>query len=61
MIEGFEGYIGRISDLKWIYKGTQTLQMPYYGYHVMPLTDEFADAEGYKFINFGGNGSSLPM
>lgn len=56
MIEDFEGYNGRVSDMKWTYKGTQTLLMPYYKHNDMPLTDEFTDAEGYKFINFGGTG-----
>jgi len=56
MIEDFEGYNGRVSDMKWTYKGTQTLLMPYYKHNDMPLTDEFKDADGYKYINFGGKG-----
>lgn len=55
MIEDFEGYNGRISDMKWTYKGTKTVLLPFYNHNDMPLTDEFNDPE-YKFVDFGGQG-----
>lgn len=57
MIEDFEGYNGRVSDMKWTYKGTQTLLMPYYKHNEQALTDEFGETDGYKYIDFGGKGN----
>ena len=61
MIEDFEGYNGRISDMKWTYKGTKNILMPYYNHNEQKLaTDMPAEADGYKFINFGGQGGCFP-
>lgn len=56
MIEDFEGYNGRISDMKWTYKGTKNILMPYYDHNALQLTDEFKEADGYKYVDFGGQG-----
>ncbi len=60
MIEDFEGYNGRISDMKWTYKGAKNILMPYYNHNEMPLSDEFKESDGYKFVNFTGQGGCFP-
>ena len=60
MIEDFEGYNGRVSDMKWAYKGTKNILMPYYNHNELALTDEFKQADGYKFVDFGGQGGCFP-
>ena len=60
MIEDFEGYNGRISDMKWTFKGTKNILMPYYNHNELQLTDEFKDPSGYKFVDFGGQGGCFP-
>ena len=56
MIEDFEGYNGRISDMKWTYKGTKNVLLPMWNHNDLKLTDEFKDPDGYKYVNFGGQG-----
>jgi hypothetical protein len=56
MIEDFEGYNGRISDMKWTYKGSKNILMPYYNHNDLKLTDEFKDPDGYKYVDFTGQG-----
>lgn len=56
MIEDFEGYNGRVSDMKWTYKGTRTVIQPLWNHNDLKLTDEFADPDGYKYVDFGGQG-----
>ncbi|WP_353092029.1 DUF1329 domain-containing protein [Methylibium sp.] len=60
MIEDFEGYNGRVSDMKWTFKGTKNILMPYYNHNELQLTDEFKDPSGYKFVDFGGQGGCFP-
>lgn len=60
MIEDFEGYNGRVSDMKWAYKGSKNVLMPYYNHNELQLTDEFKDPSGYKFVDFGGQGGCFP-
>ncbi|RTL52255.1 MAG: DUF1329 domain-containing protein [Rhodocyclaceae bacterium] len=57
MIEDFEGYNGRVSDMKWTYKGTKNVLLPMWNHDELPLTDEFHDPEGYKFVADGGQGN----
>jgi hypothetical protein len=59
MIEDFEGYESRVSDMKWSYLGTKNVLMPYYKHNEMPLTDEYKDP-AYKFVDFGGKGNCMP-
>jgi hypothetical protein len=56
MIEDFEGYNGRISDMNWTYKGTQNVILPFYNHNDQALTSEFDDPEDYGFIDFHGKG-----
>lgn len=56
MIEDFEGYNGRVSDMKWTYKGTKNVLLPMWNHNELKLSDEFKDPEGYKYVNFGGQG-----
>ena len=60
MIEDFEGYNGRISDMKWTYQGTKDILMPYYKHSEVKLTDEFKEPDGYKFIDVGGKANCMP-
>lgn len=61
MIEDFEGYNGRISDMQWTYKGTKNMLMPMYNHNDMVLdTETHKDDEGYQVIAFGGKGGCFP-
>ncbi len=57
MIEDFEGYNGRISDMKWTYKGTKYILLPFYDHDKVPLTDEYHEKDGYKFVDLHGKGN----
>ncbi len=58
MIEDFEGYNGRITDMKWTYKGTKSVLLPMWNHNELKLaTDMPAEADGYKYVNFAGQGS----
>ncbi|HJW24714.1 MAG TPA: DUF1329 domain-containing protein [Rhodocyclaceae bacterium] len=58
MIEDFEGYNGRISDMKWTYKGTRNVLLPMWNHNELALASDLpAEADGYKYVNFGGQGS----
>ena len=61
MIEDFEGYESRVSDMKWTFLGTKNLLMPYYKHNEQKLTDEFKESDGYKFVDFGGKGNCAPI
>lgn len=57
MIEDFEGYNGRVSDMKWTYKGTKNVLLPMWNHNELKLaTDMPAEADGYKYVDFGGQG-----
>lgn len=57
MIEDFEGYNGRVSDMKWTFKGTKNVLLPMWNHDELKLaTDMPAEADGYKYVNFGGQG-----
>lgn len=60
MIEDFEGYNGRVSDMKWTYKGTKNVLLPMWNHNDLKLSDEFKEADGYKFVNYGGQGGCFP-
>ncbi|MDD2736843.1 MAG: DUF1329 domain-containing protein [Desulfuromonadaceae bacterium] len=61
-IEDFEGYNGRISDMKWTYMGTKTLLVPFYNHNDMPLDKEMykGDKDGFKMIAGTGKGGCFP-
>ncbi|AKU14414.1 OrfB [Azoarcus sp. CIB] len=60
MIEDFEGYNGRISDMNWKYQGTANILMPFYNHNDMKLSDEYKEPDGYKYVAFGGKGGCFP-
>ncbi len=60
MIEDFEGYNGRISDMNWTYKGTRNVILPFYNHNDQALTSEYKDPDGYEFIDFHGKGGCYP-
>jgi hypothetical protein len=60
MIEDFEGYNGRISDMKWTFKGTRNILLPFYDHNAMELTDEFKEEDGYQYIDYHGQGGCFP-
>jgi len=60
MIEDFEGYNGRLSDMTWNYKGTRTILAPYYNHNDMELAQEYAEPD-YKYIAYGGKGGCFPV
>ncbi|QHS11101.1 DUF1329 domain-containing protein [Sinimarinibacterium sp. NLF-5-8] len=60
MIEDFEGYNGRVSDMQWTYKGTKNILMPFYNHNDLSLTDEYKESDGYQYVDFGGQGGCYP-
>ncbi|SIQ03501.1 Protein of unknown function [Aromatoleum tolulyticum] len=60
MVEDFEGYNGRMRDMKWEYKGTRELLVPFYAHNKQKLAEEPKEADGFKFIDFGGEGACFP-
>jgi len=60
MIEDFEGYNGRISDMNWTYKGTKNLLLPFFNHNDMALATDLEESDGYQFIDFGGKGGCFP-
>lgn len=60
MIEDFEGYNGRVADMKWTFKGTRNILMPFYNHNEMKLSDEFKEPDGYKYVSFNGQGECFP-
>jgi len=64
MIEDFEGYNGRVSDMTWTYKGTVDVLLPFYNHNEMDLVDADPDdpeSDGYKFVGYGGQGGCFPQ
>jgi len=61
MIEDFEGYNGRISDMKWTYKGTQNILLPFFNHNDMPKDpDVYKSSDGFQMIAYGGKGNCFP-
>ncbi|GAA0789066.1 DUF1329 domain-containing protein [Marinobacterium sediminicola] len=61
MIEDFEGYNGRISDMKWNYQGTRYMLMPFFNHNELALDAEtHQDDDGYQVVAFGGKGGCFP-
>jgi hypothetical protein len=62
MIEDFEGYNGRTSDMNWKYLGTRNVLIPFYNHNEMELDQEtHSDDDGYQVIAFGGKGGCFPQ
>lgn len=61
MIEDFEGYNGNVSEMKWTYKGTRNVLLPFFAHNDLKLaTDLPEEADGYRFVNFTGTGGCFP-
>ena len=60
MIEDFEGYNSRLSDMNWTYKGTQNVLLPFYNHNEMQLATDLKEDDGYQFVEFGGKGGCFP-
>ncbi len=60
MIEDFEGYNSRLSDMNWSYKGTRNVLLPFYNHNEMTLSTEYKEDDGYQFVEFGGKGGCFP-
>jgi len=61
MIEDFEGYNGRISDMHWAYKGTRNVMLPFYKHNEQELTEDHKMSDGYQFVEYGGKGGCFPQ
>jgi hypothetical protein len=59
MIEDFEGYNGRNSDMKWTFKGTRNVLMPFYNHNEQELAAEYAEPD-YKYVGLAGKGNCFP-
>lgn len=61
MIEDFEGYNGRVSDMNWNYIETKNVLLPFYNHNDMTLdADTHKDDEGYQVVAFAGKGGCYP-
>ena len=60
MIEDFEGYNGRVADMKWTFKGTKNIMLAFYNHNEMKLSNDFKEADGYKYVDFHGQGGCFP-
>ncbi len=60
MIEDFEGYNGRISDMNWTYKGTVNVMLPFYNHNALTLATDLEENDGYQFVDFAGKGGCFP-
>lgn len=61
MIEDFEGYNNRVSDMDWTYKGTRNIMMPFYNHNDLTLDpDTHQDEDGYQVVAFAGKGGCYP-
>ncbi|MFQ3250305.1 MAG: hypothetical protein ACI9O6_002143 [Glaciecola sp.] len=61
MIEDFEGYNGRISDMNWEYKATRYMLMPFFNHNELTLdTETHSDDDGYQVVAFSGQGGCFP-
>jgi len=60
MIEDFEGYNGRIVDMNWTYKGAQNVLLPFYNHNDMELATDLVEDDGYRFVDFTGQGGCFP-
>lgn len=61
MIEDFEGYNGRVSDMNWTYKGTKNILMPFYNHNDLKLSENQKEADGYQFVEMGDKGNCFPQ
>ena len=62
MIEDFEGYNGRVSDMKWTFKGARTMMLPFYNHNDLVLDTETHqnDPDGFNMVAYAGKGGCFP-
>lgn len=65
MLEDFEGYNGKITDMKWTYKGTQTMLLPWYDRSKAKdlgkqYTYKEADGSTFAYTSTTGQGGCYP-
>ncbi len=60
MIEDFEGYNGRISDMNWTYTGTTNTLLPFYRHNELELSNDHVESDGYQFVEMVGKGGCFP-
>ena len=61
MIEDFEGYNGRISDMNWSYAGTKYIMLPFFNHNDLEeYAPDLEEKDGYQFVDFGGKGGCFP-
>lgn len=60
MIQDFEGYFGRVAEMKWNYRGTKVLLMPLYRHNEQNLSTEYKQPDGYQFIRMTGANECFP-
>lgn len=62
MLEDFEGYNGRLSDMTWTYLETKTMLVPMYKHTEEPTDDEIYtdDPDGYRMTKLTGAGNCFP-
>lgn len=60
MIEDFGGYNAQVSEMKWTFNGTRNMLLPFYNHNELPLSDEYKDASGFRYVGFTGQGGCFP-
>lgn len=60
MIEDFEGYNSRISDMNWSYQGTKYIMLPFFNHNDLELATDLEESDGYQFVDFSGKGGCFP-
>lgn len=69
MIEDFEGYNGRVSDMQWKYLGAQEIMMPFYNHNDLKNLDQethvvdpnTGEPDDYRVTAMGGQGGCYPQ
>ena len=60
MIEDFDGFNARVSEMRWTFKGARDLLVPFFNHDELNLSTEFKDPEGFQYVAFGGQGGCFP-
>ncbi|WP_317930660.1 DUF1329 domain-containing protein [Halioxenophilus sp. WMMB6] len=63
MIEDFEGYNGRVSDMQWKFLGTKNILLPFYNHNDLTSFDTEIhqnDEDGFQMVAYGGKGGCFP-
>ncbi len=60
MIEDFDGYNARVAEMKWTFKDTRNLLMPFFNHDELKLSNEFPEPDGFQYVAFSGQGGCFP-